>query len=111
VVTWNTFRQLDAVLGVAVAGLFILAAMHASLDAKLTALALRSGHGAELTAALLRGDWSVICGLPPDIQTLVFAQIGPIFVAGTQTTFLVTAAGNFVCVFAALLFMPRTAAA
>jgi hypothetical protein len=74
-------------------------------------LALRSGHGAELTAALLRGDWSVIYGLPPNIQTLVLAQIAPIFVAGMQTTFLVTAAGNFVCVLVALLFMPRKAAA
>jgi hypothetical protein len=36
-------------------------------------------------------------GLPRDIQTLMLAHIGPIFVAGMQTTFLATAAGNFEC--------------
>jgi hypothetical protein len=109
--TWNTFRQLGAVLGVAVAGMFILAAMYPSLDVKLSSLPLPVNRSAEVSAALLRGDWSVIYGLPADVQSVVLAHIGPMFVAGMGTTLLLTAACNFACAVAALVFMPRTLAA
>jgi DHA2 family methylenomycin A resistance protein-like MFS transporter len=108
--TWNTFRQLGAVLGVATAGMFVLGAMQSSLAVKLSSLPLVGSQSTELTAAFQRGDWSVIRGLPGDVQSLVLSQIGPMFVAGMQTTLLLTSVCNFVCAFVALLLMPRTLA-
>ncbi|MGN9817982.1 MFS transporter [Streptomyces sp. SD11] len=103
----NTFRQVGAVFGVALAGALLLRHLRDALPGALAGVPMPQ-DAREHTYALLRdGDLSRADALPPALREPVLDAVGPVFADGMHLVTQVAAAGTLLGGLCALLLLGR----
>ncbi|MGW6015040.1 MFS transporter [Streptomyces sp. NPDC055210] len=103
----NTFRQVGAVFGVALAGALLLRHLRDALPGALAGVPMPQDARDRAYALLGDGDLSRTDALPPALREPVLDAVGPVFVDGMHLVMQVAAAGTLVGGLCALLLLGR----
>lgn len=90
----NTFRQVGAVFGVALAGALLLRHLRSGLPDALAAVPMPRAARAQAYDLLGGGDLSRVDALPTELRRPVLGAVGPVFVDGMHLVMQVAAAGT-----------------
>ncbi|WP_369231298.1 MFS transporter [Streptomyces sp. R21] len=101
----NTFRQVGAVFGVALAGALLLRHLRGSLPDALSAVAMPRTARAQAYDLLSGGDLSRTDALPAELRRSVQDAVGPVFVDGMHLVMQVAAAGTLIGGLCALVLL------
>jgi len=105
---FNTFRQIGAVFGVALAGLMLIQHMRDALPAAMASLPLEPAQRDAVVNAFATGDRSRMGELSPQLRQAILDAGAPVFTDGMQLALIVAAAGALLgAVCAAILFRGR----
>ncbi|MFD9817660.1 MFS transporter [Streptomyces violascens] len=103
----NTFRQVGAVFGVALAGALLLRHLRDALPGALSAAPLPQQVRDRAYDQLSGGDLSQAGTLPPGMRSTVMDAVDPVFIDGMHLVMEVAAAGTLVGGLCALVFLRR----
>jgi DHA2 family methylenomycin A resistance protein-like MFS transporter len=107
---FNTFRQIGAVFGVALAGLLLIQHMRDALPGALASLPLNPAQRAQVVDAFATGDRSRIGELSAPMRKAILDVGAPVFTGGMHLALLIAAAGALLgAICAAILFGNRQA--
>ncbi|MGW0968114.1 DHA2 family efflux MFS transporter permease subunit [Streptomyces sp. NPDC002516] len=101
----NTFRQVGAVFGVAIAGALLLRHLRDGMPGALAKTDMPARAQAKAVELLGDGDLSRIGGLPPAIRGTVMKAVGPVYVEGMHLAMEIAGAGALVGGLFALIFL------
>ncbi|RCH65706.1 MFS transporter [Streptomyces sp. SDr-06] len=101
----NTFRQVGAVFGVALAGALLLRHLRDALPGALSVAPLPQEVRARAYEQLSGGDLSRAGALPPSVRRPVMDAVGPVFIDGMHLVTEVAAAGTLVGGLCALVLL------
>lgn len=106
---FNTFRQVGAVVGVALAGLLLIQHMREGLPGAMANLPLDPEQRARVVDAFATGDRSQIGELSAPLRQAILDAGAPVFTDGMQLALTVAAGGAFLgAICAAILFRARS---
>lgn len=101
----NTFRQVGAVFGVALAGALLLRHLRDALPGALAGTDLPARAQAKYVELLGDGDLSRVAALPPEARRPVMEAVGPVYVEGMHLVMEVAAISTLAGGLCALLFL------